>query len=167
MIFALVKDGVVVNVIVAEQDFADAIAPNYDAVVEVDYEDPKAPSIDWKYVEKEFSPPDPKEKTDEDIVDDKQQDIKFGTSLMAEISVYNDKRGLKDDQKLVFIKILSPFQGLLFTGDLKAFLSQILTVPKDKAIFTVEFCDFINAKIIKYLDTKNNVAMAAEVNLGK
>jgi hypothetical protein len=56
--FALVKSNSVHNVIVADQAFADAIASDWDVVVDVDAIIPR-PGIGWSYAAGVFSPPTP------------------------------------------------------------------------------------------------------------
>lgn len=56
MVFACVKNGIVENTIVADQNFADSIAAQYDFVIRVDNLNPQ-PGIGWTYIDGEFSPP--------------------------------------------------------------------------------------------------------------
>lgn len=56
MIFACIKNGVVENAIVADQKFADFIAPNWDSVVRVDNLNPQ-PGKDWAYDGETFTEP--------------------------------------------------------------------------------------------------------------
>jgi hypothetical protein len=55
-IFALIKNGVVENTIVADEVFAAAIAAQYDFVIRVDELDPR-PGIGWLYDGENFSQP--------------------------------------------------------------------------------------------------------------
>lgn len=56
MIYALVKNGVVINTIVADDNFISTISSNYDACVRVDNID-NPPSIDWLYDGQNFTDP--------------------------------------------------------------------------------------------------------------
>jgi hypothetical protein len=56
MIFALVKDNVVVNTIVADQNFVNLIISQYDHVVRIDNL-AVMPSVNWSYVNEEFIAP--------------------------------------------------------------------------------------------------------------
>lgn len=56
MVFCLIKDGVVVNAIVADQSFVDLIKSQYDFVIQTDDLDPQ-PGVNWLYDGEEFSPP--------------------------------------------------------------------------------------------------------------
>lgn len=73
MIFALIKDGVVQNTIVADQAFVDEHMKGYDAAIEIQ-DKPGSPGIGWIYDGKEFSapaplpPPDPVESFEEKVI---------------------------------------------------------------------------------------------------
>ena len=56
MIYALIKDGMVQNTIIADQDFIDSISSDWDHCVRVDEMDPQ-PGIDCMYDGSEFSWP--------------------------------------------------------------------------------------------------------------
>lgn len=56
MIYALVKNGLVVNTIVADPDFISHIKDQYDHCIQVS-DDPGNPSIGWSYDGSSFSPP--------------------------------------------------------------------------------------------------------------
>lgn len=57
MIYALIKNGVVINCIVADETFAAHIRPQYDFVIRVDELDPQ-PGIGWLYDGDEFTAPE-------------------------------------------------------------------------------------------------------------
>lgn len=59
-LFALIKNGLIENVIVAEQAFADQMKPKFDHVIRVDELDP-LPGIGWSYADGAFTPPAPPE----------------------------------------------------------------------------------------------------------
>jgi len=54
--YALIKDGLVVNVIVADEGFLPLIASDYDAIIQVSLE-PGSPCIGWSYNGRKFAPP--------------------------------------------------------------------------------------------------------------
>jgi len=54
--YALIKDGLVVNVIVAEEGFLPLIQDQYDAIIKIDLK-PGSPGMGWQYSKKKFSPP--------------------------------------------------------------------------------------------------------------
>jgi hypothetical protein len=58
-IFAVVENGVVVNMIVADQAFADGIASSHQAVVQIAASDvtPLSPRMGWNYANSEFTEP--------------------------------------------------------------------------------------------------------------
>jgi hypothetical protein len=56
MIFALIKDNKVVNVIVSQPDFISQIESSYDACVRID-ELEVSPAIGWDYVDSVFINP--------------------------------------------------------------------------------------------------------------
>lgn len=56
MIYALIKDGVVVNSIVSGEDFNLVIANDYDAIVNIDELEVK-PDIGWEYDGETFAAP--------------------------------------------------------------------------------------------------------------
>jgi hypothetical protein len=58
MQFAVINSNVVENVIVADQDFADLIAPNNQFVVRIDNLSP-VPGIGWSYDGANFTQPEP------------------------------------------------------------------------------------------------------------
>lgn len=96
MNFALIKDGVVQNVIIAEQDFIDKhIAKDYDAAVPVSLE-PGSPGISWKYDGKSFSEPDPV--IPEDPKDTLEQKVdKLGALLLGvRADLDTQKSNIKD-----------------------------------------------------------------------
>lgn len=56
-LYALIKNEIVENIIVATEGFIKVACTHYDACVEVTDLEVK-PSIGWKYIEGEFSPPE-------------------------------------------------------------------------------------------------------------
>jgi hypothetical protein len=56
MDFALIKNNVVINIIVADQNFIDLISNQYDACVRVDNLEVR-PSINWIYENGQFQDP--------------------------------------------------------------------------------------------------------------
>lgn len=57
MIFAVIKNGVVINTIVADQAFVDSVSSDYGACVRIDQLDP-VPGMGWTYVDGVFAPPE-------------------------------------------------------------------------------------------------------------
>lgn len=60
MIFALIKNGMVVNTIVADDEFISHIQDQYDHCVEITL-NPGNPSIGWTYDGDDFAPPSEEE----------------------------------------------------------------------------------------------------------
>jgi len=56
MIYAIIKNGLVVNTIIADESFAAAIKNEYDFVIRVDQLDPQ-PGLTWTYVDGIFTAP--------------------------------------------------------------------------------------------------------------
>lgn len=60
MVYAMIKDGVVENTIVADSEFVATQEENYDACVRID-EMETVPGVGWLYNEGEFTNPDGEE----------------------------------------------------------------------------------------------------------
>lgn len=56
MIYALIKDGKVVNTIVADAEFVTLISSQYDECIRID-ELPEVPGIGWEYIDSVFTNP--------------------------------------------------------------------------------------------------------------
>lgn len=57
MIFALIKNGIIMNCIVADQGFIDLISSQWDYCIRIDEIDPR-PGINWTYDGENFNPPE-------------------------------------------------------------------------------------------------------------
>lgn len=145
MRFLLIKDGVVQNEIIADAEFVDAYYSDYVAVESNG--EPGSPGVGWKHDGKSFSPPDPVDKTDQDLIREKEDDLSFGKILVIEIAIMNDKRKLSTDDRAMFAKLFGEVQGFLLSGEFEAALKYMTLIPTDKVVMTQEIIDDLRAKI--------------------
>lgn len=87
MIFALIKDGVVVNTILADSAFVQAHYSDYTAV-ELPTA-PGGPGVGWKYNGSQFASPDPVVVTPPEETRDQKQD-RILSELVAELAAAQD-----------------------------------------------------------------------------
>ena len=149
MIFALVKSGVVVNTILADQAFVDAHCGEYDAKVPID-SIPSSPGIGWLYNGTTFTAPAPVAPV-VNLIADKQADVDFGNEIMLEFSILNDQRGLTDAQRLSLANSLAPIQNLLQVGDLQTVANILPTLPVDGVLLTTAIVTAFVGKLNAYL----------------
>lgn len=148
MIFLLIKNGVVVNSVVADQTFADSIKSQYDFVIQTANK-PGDPSVGYLYNGSTFSAP-PVVITDDQRIGQKGADIEFGRKIFIEFTVANDKRNLSSDQIATITKLFSEIQGYLLAGQLDAVLKYLPLITVDGVLFTNQIIADLTQKITTY-----------------
>lgn len=132
MFYALVKNGVVVNTIVADADFIALIQSQYDHCVQITNE-PGSPSMGWTYDGTSFSPPTPPTPLP---LNQQYTQAQYGQMLIAEFTAGNAQRGLTSAELFSLASNLGPYYILLQTGSLQTFLDEIGNIPVDGTVIT-------------------------------
>jgi len=130
--YALIKNGVVVNVIVADANFIALIQSQYDSCVVIT-NNPGDPGIGWTYDGTNFAPPTPPAPLP---LNKQYTPMQFGQMLIDEFTAANTSRGLTSEQLFALASALGPFYILLQCGSLQAFLDNSSTIPVDGVVIT-------------------------------
>lgn len=147
MIYLLIKNGVVVNRIEADESFIPNIKADYDHILE----DQINADIGYSYDGKYFTAPLPKAETIEEKIASKKADMQFGDDLMVEFAVSSDDRNLTDDQRIALAEKLNTVQGLLQIGSLNAAAKALNDIPNDEVLPQVLVDAFV-LKLNTYLE---------------
>jgi hypothetical protein len=165
MPWALIKAGVVVNTILADESHLALIPDQWDSYVEVGLE-PGDPAVGWKHNGKKFSKPDPVVVV-VDLKEQKKKDIEFASDLLIEFSIFNEERKLSDDEKLLLAKELAPIKTLFYEGDLVAASSLLQKTPVIAKLLTEEIVNDLVEKISAYLSGSDKVEAIGAVKIGE
>lgn len=127
MNYALIKDGIVVNVIIcSDQDFIDNVmAPQYDEIIPLSKGLNASPGdgFDGKNFTPGQRPEDPVATIDKQAV--------LGDELTKKVAILLGQDNLTSDQKYQIITNLTPIYALLNSGDLKTALDIVIKLSAD------------------------------------
>lgn len=149
MIYLLIKNGAVENIIEASPEFSAGLVSQYDHVLP-STNDTGSPHIGDLYDGVSFSKPAPIPVSHAEKVQDKLDAIAFGQNLMAEFAVTSDARNLTVNERLQLLEMLSPVQGLMLVGDLTA-ASAVLQSLATSALLPPQLAQAFMQKISDYL----------------
>lgn len=132
MIFAQIKNGVILNTIVlANETNVSLFEDGFDACIRIDTITPH-PAIGWTYENEEFSPPEaptPPSPTLDELIQKAQV---FGDELMREFMAENIMLGITQAGKTIAVaNYLHKLMHYISTGSLYAVLTEIETLKAD------------------------------------
>ena len=152
-LYALIKNGIVENVIVASAEFIAKISAKYDSIVQVD-KLPVRPGVGWTFDGDLFDNPIkdlPPESDLERRIKAKQANMIKGARIIGLVSVMNEDKNLTGIQMVQFAQTFSQIQGLLQAGSLNLAKGAIETIVPDGVLVTQVDKDAILAELNKLI----------------
>jgi len=146
MNYAQIKNGIVENIIVLEDDsLIQTFSDGFDSFVVVDGMDPM-PQIGWGYDGTNFVP------AIAPALNTQISSADFGLKLMGEFTKYNLARGLTSTQRLAIAQALAPYAVMVQSGDLSGFVDVVGNIPVDGVLITQPIIDYFVSAISSYIN---------------
>jgi hypothetical protein len=151
MIYAQIKNGIVVNnIVLNDTSLLSLFGQGFDCnPIEIDNLNP-VPQIGWTYNGTNFLPP--VIPTPPAIpLNQQYTPTQYGQLLISEFTASNTQRGLTAAQIFSVAQNLTAFYILLQTGSLQTFLDEIDNIPVDGVVITTAIVAQFQAAIEAYL----------------